>query len=195
MKDTPRMQHKVHRVWPLKVPPRMKVFGWLMSRNRLLTIDNLHKRELTIPNRCMLCKSNLDTIQHLFNACPYSLTIFNKLEMVKPDLMAGKSNHFGFKNSIHHLHKAFKGIQGDYFNCSIHHMGRKMRKDIQRREQRYNIIDARDLRATTIHSKWMKHSVNVDYCLAVHQILNAIVFLSFIFLLSYFFSSSILSKL
>ncbi|XP_078179612.1 uncharacterized protein LOC144573737 [Carex rostrata] len=91
MKNTPRIQHKVHRVWALKVPPRVKVFGWLMLRNRLLTIDNLHQRGLTIPNRCVLCKSNLETIHHLFNACPYSLALFNKLEMGKPSMIAGKS--------------------------------------------------------------------------------------------------------
>lgn len=34
MKDGPRIRNMVHKIWKLHVPPRMKVFGWLMSLNK-----------------------------------------------------------------------------------------------------------------------------------------------------------------
>lgn len=34
----------VHAVWKLHIPPRVQIFLWLLSKNKLLTRDNLAKR-------------------------------------------------------------------------------------------------------------------------------------------------------
>jgi hypothetical protein len=35
----------VHVVWKLRIPPRVQIFLWLLSKNKLLTRDNLSKRK------------------------------------------------------------------------------------------------------------------------------------------------------
>jgi hypothetical protein len=34
----------VSAVWKLKIPPRVQIFLWLLSKNKILTRDNLAKR-------------------------------------------------------------------------------------------------------------------------------------------------------
>ncbi|XP_078173371.1 uncharacterized protein LOC144567180 [Carex rostrata] len=45
IKNTPRIANNRMRIWNLKALPRFRVFGWLMIMNRILTIDNLRRRE------------------------------------------------------------------------------------------------------------------------------------------------------
>ena len=40
----------VHAVWKLKIPPRVQIFLWLLSKNKLLTRDNLAKRKEVFDN-------------------------------------------------------------------------------------------------------------------------------------------------
>lgn len=34
----------LHSVWKIKVPPRVHIFLWLLSKNKILTRDNLQKK-------------------------------------------------------------------------------------------------------------------------------------------------------
>lgn len=45
-------------IWKASAPPRISFFAWEASKNRILTIDNLMKRGITLKNRRYLCKSN-----------------------------------------------------------------------------------------------------------------------------------------
>jgi hypothetical protein len=36
---------------------------------KVLTLDNLRKRQLTMINRCCMCKSDGETVDHLFLHC------------------------------------------------------------------------------------------------------------------------------
>lgn len=64
LKNTPRIQSDIHRIWKLMVPPRMQVFSWILSLNRLLTVDNLMKRCWQMTNRCVMCKVNSESAIH-----------------------------------------------------------------------------------------------------------------------------------
>lgn len=61
----------INRIWKIKAPPRVKIFIWIMLRNKILTMDNLIKRGWQTPNRCILCKQAAESVQHLFATCPY----------------------------------------------------------------------------------------------------------------------------
>lgn len=50
MKNAPRTMTHIHRIWKLQTPPRFRVFGWLATLNRILTIDNLRKKGMYITN-------------------------------------------------------------------------------------------------------------------------------------------------
>ena len=50
-------------VWSLYVPPRIHVFLWLVSKNKLLTRDNLAKRKHTSSFLWLLCgQTDLDRV-------------------------------------------------------------------------------------------------------------------------------------
>jgi hypothetical protein len=58
----------VPAMWSLVVPPRVHIFLWLLSNNKLMTRDNLKKRHLGKPISCEFC-SEPETISHLFFDC------------------------------------------------------------------------------------------------------------------------------
>jgi hypothetical protein len=55
-------------VWKLHVPPRLHVFLWLLANNKLLTRDNLVKRQNVPDLNYGFCFEN-ETCEHLFFDC------------------------------------------------------------------------------------------------------------------------------
>ena len=54
--------------WKINVPSKIHVFLWLLSNNKLMTVDNLTGRGIEKPLDCQFCKEN-ESIQHLFFGC------------------------------------------------------------------------------------------------------------------------------
>lgn len=77
LKNMPRIASEVHNIWKIKASPRIIVFGWLVCKNRILTLDNLTRRGWQIVNRCILCKRHAESVRHLFCECPFSLALYN----------------------------------------------------------------------------------------------------------------------
>lgn len=78
-KHAPTFKAEVSKVWKTKAPPRMQVFSWLMMLNKILTIDNLMKRGWNMVNRCIMCKSQLETVSHLFEKCTVTEEIYRHI--------------------------------------------------------------------------------------------------------------------
>ncbi|KAJ4760589.1 RNA-directed DNA polymerase (reverse transcriptase)-related family protein [Rhynchospora pubera] len=74
LKTFPKIPSDFRLVWKLKVPPRVTTFSWLLLHDKLPTIPNLQEKGMILVNRCCLCKSQAETILHLFKTCPYSIT-------------------------------------------------------------------------------------------------------------------------
>jgi hypothetical protein len=55
-------------IWKLKIPPRIQVFLWLFSQNKVMTRDNLRRRGMPKPLECSLCKE-IESVKHLFFEC------------------------------------------------------------------------------------------------------------------------------
>ena len=55
-------------VWEIKIPPRVQIFLWLLSQNKIMTTDNLRKRGLPKPLEYCLCKE-FESVKHLFFDC------------------------------------------------------------------------------------------------------------------------------
>ena len=62
-------------LWKLNVPPRVHVFLWLLSHNKIMTKDNLRKRQIFKPEECLFC-SEKETVQHLMFDCVVSKIIW-----------------------------------------------------------------------------------------------------------------------
>jgi len=68
----------VHAVWKLKIPSRVQIFLWLLSKNKLLTRDNLAKRRNVDDKSCIFC-SEPESIHHLFIDCCVAKIMWSEL--------------------------------------------------------------------------------------------------------------------
>nr|CAD1826988.1 unnamed protein product [Ananas comosus var. bracteatus] len=69
LRDGGTKDARTSRIWSLRLSLKVKVFCWLLLKKRLLTADNLVKRELTDNTKCMLCGLEEETVNHLFTQC------------------------------------------------------------------------------------------------------------------------------
>jgi hypothetical protein len=58
----------VPSVWKLTIPYIVQFFLWLLSKNKLLTRDNLEKRRALNDNTCVFCSEH-ESVCHLFHNC------------------------------------------------------------------------------------------------------------------------------
>ena len=55
-------------VWKIHIPPRVHFFLWLLSKNKILTRDNLALRQKVDDKSCVFCEEK-ETVNHLFFEC------------------------------------------------------------------------------------------------------------------------------
>lgn len=72
--EAPRVNPKI---WKGVALLKVKVFGWLASMEKTLTIDNLRLRRMMIVNACLLCLSNAESVDHLLLYCSFALKVWN----------------------------------------------------------------------------------------------------------------------
>jgi ribonuclease HI/exonuclease III len=63
-------------VWEPLAVPKVNFFFWTLVHNKLLTGDNLEKRNIAGPHRCVLCNNNSETAQHLFMDCSFAKEVW-----------------------------------------------------------------------------------------------------------------------
>jgi hypothetical protein len=59
-------------VWEPLAIPKVNFFFWTLVHNKLIMGDNLEKRNIVGPHRCVLCNNNSETAQHLFMECIFA---------------------------------------------------------------------------------------------------------------------------
>jgi hypothetical protein len=90
-------------LWTLKLPLRIKVFCWLVIRNRILTKENLLKRGWKRVELFEFCNDR-ETREHLFFLCPLANYIWNM---------------FSVALGINSMPSGFGDLYRDWFNaCS-----------------------------------------------------------------------------
>jgi hypothetical protein len=68
-------------IWDIKIPPRVQYFLWLLSKNKLLTRDNLSKRRKVEDPTCLFCNER-ESIQHLFFSCAIAKQLWHVLSKI-----------------------------------------------------------------------------------------------------------------
>lgn len=67
-------------IWKLHVPPRLHLFLWLITKNKVLTRDNLNKRMYIECTTCLFCQEQ-ENVTHLFFDCCVARKIWSDLEV------------------------------------------------------------------------------------------------------------------
>ena len=61
------------------MPPKVAFFGWEASWGKILTLEQLQRRGHSLANRCFLCLSEAETVDHLLLHCVKTRTLWNLL--------------------------------------------------------------------------------------------------------------------
>jgi hypothetical protein len=59
-------------VWDNAAPPRVRFFGWLLSRDRIQSKVNLKIKAVVVDATCELCNAGDETSQHIMFDCPFA---------------------------------------------------------------------------------------------------------------------------
>jgi hypothetical protein len=68
-------------IWDLKIPPRVHFFLWLLFENKILTRDNLAKKQNVNDKTCLFCEE-LETCHHLFFDCVIAKEMWSRISRV-----------------------------------------------------------------------------------------------------------------
>ena len=68
---------KREKIWSKNGLPKIKFFFWILGHGKTLTIDNLRKRGLEGPLRCILCKEFEESLENLFLECKFSMEVWH----------------------------------------------------------------------------------------------------------------------
>jgi len=80
-------------LWKLDCPAKTKLFMWCVLENKAPSWDNLQKRSFQGPGWCALCKRELETVEHLFLACSFTVEVWKECSVLvgSPCQWAGAS--------------------------------------------------------------------------------------------------------
>ena len=66
-------------MWDVRVPPKIHFFLWLIAHNKILTRDNLAKRQQLDNLTCVFCAEN-ETVDHLLFECVVAKAIWSEVQ-------------------------------------------------------------------------------------------------------------------
>lgn len=94
-------------VWKNFIPPKYSFIAWLALRNRLRTRDRLFSMETS--GLCPLCNQGMESADHLFFRCTFSLQVWNKIR-----------DWSGFRRRTTAIRSTIKWISREYRGTRIH---------------------------------------------------------------------------
>jgi hypothetical protein len=78
--DVPIDKITHNKLWKLKIPLRIKVFGWYLRKGVILTKDNLAKRNWHGSKKCVFCHHD-ESIKHLFFQYRFARSIWSVIQV------------------------------------------------------------------------------------------------------------------
>ena len=74
---SPAFDFPYRLVWNPVVPPKIGVFAWEATWGKVLTLNQLKRREMTLVNRCFMCEEDEENIDHLLIYCKSAKMLWN----------------------------------------------------------------------------------------------------------------------
>ena len=90
-------------IWNPIVPPKLGFFAWEASWGKVLTLDQLKRRGISLVNRCCLCEENEETIDHLLIHC-------SRAKILWDILLAITDFNWVFPRSVRQLLLAWQSV-------------------------------------------------------------------------------------
>ena len=66
-------------LWGVNLPLKLHIFSWLMLNRKIITGYALCKRGFYVPGFCVLCKVDLESVDHLFAGCSFFKGVWTEL--------------------------------------------------------------------------------------------------------------------
>jgi hypothetical protein len=64
-------------IWRTKALSRVAFFVWSTALGKILTLNNLRKKNMVLVNRCGMCKKDEESIDHLLLHCECAQFLWN----------------------------------------------------------------------------------------------------------------------
>lgn len=68
-------------IWDCRTPLKIKLFAWLLVRDRLSTKLNLLKKKIVQTATCDICSTTDETADHLSFSCPFAISFWQALHI------------------------------------------------------------------------------------------------------------------
>uniref|UniRef100_A0A2N9FS98 Reverse transcriptase zinc-binding domain-containing protein n=1 Tax=Fagus sylvatica TaxID=28930 RepID=A0A2N9FS98_FAGSY len=66
-------------IWQNRVPHKVAFFTWLVAHGKILTIDNLRRRQICVLDWCFMCKRAGESVNHLMLHCEYAQELWSMI--------------------------------------------------------------------------------------------------------------------
>lgn len=83
----PDIDYNAPLIWRSQVPNKIKVFAWLLFRDRLNTRANLVHKHIITDSACPRCQLQPEDAIHLFISCPYAGRIWQRIGITPSSLV------------------------------------------------------------------------------------------------------------
>ena len=100
----------------IKFPIRLLFFTWLAAHGKILTIENLCRRQIWVLDRCFMCKRAGESMDHLMIHCEYARELWSMIfclfgiVWVMPRKVSGLLDCWRRKGSSHGLNTIWNAI-------------------------------------------------------------------------------------
>ncbi|KAK8511097.1 hypothetical protein V6N12_033378 [Hibiscus sabdariffa] len=74
-------------LWSLSLSPKIKIHFWRFMNNYIPTFSNLQVRQIDVSSQCVLYGSDIETVYHLAQGCPFAQQVFQGVVQISGEIV------------------------------------------------------------------------------------------------------------